>query len=266
MATGAGTNAQAGGFNVFGSSFTVRSSTIAGNSAPIGANLTGGSVAQFANTLVAEPLGGGPNCNAPVTSAGYNLESADSCGFGKASDQPSTDPLLAAGGPASNGGPTATIALLDGSPAIDAGLSAVGEVVDQRGLTRPVEIPGVADASGRGRDGYRRLRGPAAGGPRGTRGTGGSRCSGDADGSRNRRAAGRRRTRRTALSRRRTRSAPKATIRGLKAKTTARRLRIRFSSSEAGSSFRCRLDRKAYLPCHSPLKTKKLALGATPSR
>ena len=46
-----------------------------------------------------------------------------------------TDPLL---GPlADNGGPTLTIALLPGSPAIDAGRVVPGVTADQRGVPRP---------------------------------------------------------------------------------------------------------------------------------
>ena len=46
-----------------------------------------------------------------------------------------TDPLL---GPlANNGGPTQTMALLPGSPAIDAGVTVAGVTTDQRGVLRP---------------------------------------------------------------------------------------------------------------------------------
>lgn len=248
-ASGAGTNgAQAGGFNVFGTVFTIHSSTIVGNSAPASANLTGGALASIANTIVANPLGGGSNCGSAVTSAGYNLESANSCGFGKASDKPSTNPLLAPAGLSAGGGPTQTIALLEGSPAIDAGLSAAGEVVDQRGLTRPVEIPTITDAAGGdGTDiGAFEVQlppvpdpvTPSGPGPRATPGPSAPNAAP------------------------RDTTAPRATINGLKAKTTPRRLTIRFSSSEPGSSFRCKLDAKPYRSCRSPFKTKKLALGS----
>jgi hypothetical protein len=251
VATGAGINARAGGFSVFGSSFTVRSSTIAGNSAPVAANLTGGAAVTFANTIVAEPLGGGSNCSTPVTSAGYNLESAASCGFGAAGDKPSTDPLLTPGGPAANGGPTPTIGLLEGSPAIDAGLSAVGETVDQRGLTRPVEIPTVANAvGGNGADiGAFEVQLPVVPVPPVEPET---KTPPVDPGSQ---------TPPTPPGPPRDTVAPTATISGLKAKTAARTLRIRFASSEPGSTFRCKLDAKAYRACGSPLKTKKLALG-----
>lgn len=262
VATGAGTTARGGGAVVFGTSFTVHSSTIAGNSAPIGANLTGGALAKLSNTIVADPLGGGLNCESPVTSAGYNLESGGSCGFGKATDKPSTDPLLVPGGPTNNGGPTPTIALLEGSPAIDAGLGAVGEAVDQRGLTRPVQVPGVADAAGGdGTDiGAFEVQvptppvtpvepvGPGAPVPPVDTGTPGATPSGDAPGT-------------PGPSVPRDTVAPTVTITALPANGTARRLRIRFGSSEPGSTFRCKLDHQPYRPCRSPFKTKRLELG-----
>nr|WP_303652440.1 choice-of-anchor Q domain-containing protein [Paludisphaera mucosa] len=52
-----------------------------------------------------------------------------------ATDLIGADPLL---GPlADNGGPTWTMALLPGSPAVDAGAAVTGVAVDQRGVTRP---------------------------------------------------------------------------------------------------------------------------------
>jgi CSLREA domain-containing protein len=47
---------------------------------------------------------------------------------------------------AANGGPTTTHALLNGSPAIDAGNSALG--LDQRGQPRPIDDPNVVNAAG----------------------------------------------------------------------------------------------------------------------
>ena len=50
-------------------------------------------------------------------------------------DLVNTNPLL---GPlADNGGPTQTMALLPGSPAIDAGVAVAGVTTDQRGIARP---------------------------------------------------------------------------------------------------------------------------------
>jgi hypothetical protein len=246
-ATGAGASATVGGFNVFGTTFTVTSSTITGNSAANSANVAAGAVAKFKNTIVAAPLGGGANCGGVATSLGYNLTDTSGCGFTQLTDKPSTDPMLAPAGLTNNGGPTPTIALLEGSPAIDQGLSTAGEVVDQRGLTRPVEIPGVANAAGGdGTDiGAFEVQLPVE-----PAGPGGSVP--------------------TVLIPTVTEipkptvdtTAPRVTLRGLKAKTAARSLRIRFVSSEAGSTFRCKLDRKPYRSCRAPFKTGHLAVGA----
>jgi hypothetical protein len=134
---------EGGGLTSYGSSVAIASSTIVGNSAVTGANVFVAKVPVVSNTIVADPLGGGESCTAHVQSAGFNLEDGTSCGFTQPSDQPKTDPLLSPAGLADNGGPTPTIALALGSPAIDQGLSGPGETTDQRGLPRPVLYPGV---------------------------------------------------------------------------------------------------------------------------
>lgn len=135
-----------GGLVIAGSSYTVRGSTIASNYGSEGANLDertpGGT---FVSSLVADPHEG-PNCLGTFDSLGFNLESEDTCGFAQATDQVDTDPLLAPA-LADNGGPTMTLALLPGSPALDRGDSG-GEVEDQRGLPRPVDLAGVAAPPG----------------------------------------------------------------------------------------------------------------------
>jgi CSLREA domain-containing protein len=81
-----------------------------------------------------------------ITSDGYNLSSDNGGGFlAAAGDQINTDPKL---GPLqNNGGPTATMALLANSPAQDKGKN-FGVITDQRGLTRPVDVPTIPNASG----------------------------------------------------------------------------------------------------------------------
>jgi hypothetical protein len=77
-----------------------------------------------------------------VTSLGYNLSSDNTCNFNKTGDQNNANPML---GPLqNNGGPTKTMALLSGSPAIDAGnpsgcTDGQGHLLktDQRGMPRP---------------------------------------------------------------------------------------------------------------------------------
>ncbi len=80
-----------------------------------------------------------------IVNGGFNIDTGTSCQFGSAGNsQSSTDPML---GPLqNNGGPTHTMALLPGSPAIDAG-SAFGLTTDQRGIPRPVDRPGIPNAA-----------------------------------------------------------------------------------------------------------------------
>jgi hypothetical protein len=73
--------------------------------------------------------------NATVTSQGYNLVGDDEEEiFTETGDMVGQDP--SAGGLLDNGGPTFTHALLEGSPAIDAGTDQGAPVVDQRGEAR----------------------------------------------------------------------------------------------------------------------------------
>ena len=75
----------------------------------------------------------------PLTGDGGNLiENNDGCGTPPVSSDPGTLVL------GSNGGSTQTMALLAGSPAIDAGLTC--SPTDQRGLVRPVDGDGVGGA------------------------------------------------------------------------------------------------------------------------
>jgi hypothetical protein len=54
-------------------------------------------------------------------------------------------------------------------------------------------------------------------------------------------------------------TAPQTTI--LKKKIKGRTAKFRFASSEAGSTFQCRLDKKKFKPCRSPKKYKRLKPG-----
>jgi hypothetical protein len=92
------------------------------------------------NSIVASNSGG--NCKSGVVSKSYNLSSDGTCNFSNSGDRNNTDPKL---GPLqNNGGPTFTMALLPGSPAIDAGNPSgcndgQGNLLatDQRGMPRP---------------------------------------------------------------------------------------------------------------------------------
>jgi hypothetical protein len=124
---------------------TVINSTIAYNTGFTGSQVYGfeiGAPAELANTLVAGGAGANPNCanenelDVGLTSLGGNLSSdASPCGFTQLSDQTNLAPGLAAA-LGDNGGPTETLALLDGSPALGAGDPAWCPPTDQRGFAR----------------------------------------------------------------------------------------------------------------------------------
>jgi hypothetical protein len=97
------------------------------------------------NSILANNTGG--NCstsNAFITDGGHNFDDGTTCPFtgtGCANTSGSsfcnTNPLLDPAGLGNNGGPTLTIALQDGSPAIDAVPIAQCPSTDQRGGARP---------------------------------------------------------------------------------------------------------------------------------
>ena len=106
-----------------------------------GGNIYAGGVAPFNdlitpwNTLVA--AGSPNNCDSAVWSRGYNLESANTCGFTATGDRPNANPLL---GPLqNNGGSTLTHAPRFGSPTMDAANNATCPATDQRGVARPID-------------------------------------------------------------------------------------------------------------------------------
>jgi len=133
--------ARGGGLFInFGSTATLTHTTVAFNEAVLG---TGGGLYQkeqtavtLKNSIVSDNTG--ENCAGlgSVTSAGYNLDSDDTCELAGTGDLVLIDPLL---GPLlNNGGATDTHALLAGSPAANA--IPPGECplpTDQRGVTRP---------------------------------------------------------------------------------------------------------------------------------
>jgi len=140
---GGGTNgykSQGGGiFN--GGTLTINNGTLSGNGATSGGGIYNPGAATLQNSIVTNSSSGG-NCSGSVTSHGYNLSSDGTCNFDGTGDLNNTDPLL---GPLqNNGGPTQTMALLSGSPAIDSGnpsgcTDGQGHLLktDQRGAPRP---------------------------------------------------------------------------------------------------------------------------------
>ncbi len=110
-------------------------STIAGNSAPTGANVgaTTNPVTSFASSI-SDPVGGGANCDGvTLDDQGFTRVTDSSCGTAAAAD-PQLGVLADNGGPTATLLPSATSPLLDRVPA-DACLALV--TVDQRGITRP---------------------------------------------------------------------------------------------------------------------------------
>jgi hypothetical protein len=86
---------------------------------------------RIANSVVADG-GANGNCGGVISSLGHNVDSDGTCGLDLHSDASEVDAKL---GPlANNGGPTDTRALLEGSPAIDAGADC--PAADQRGIAR----------------------------------------------------------------------------------------------------------------------------------
>ena len=83
------------------------------------------------NSIIANSSSGG-NCAGGITDEGGNISYPDQTCPGL-----NVDPKLDPQGLRDNGGPTKTIALLPGSPAIDAGVSCPPPATDQRGYLRP---------------------------------------------------------------------------------------------------------------------------------
>jgi CSLREA domain-containing protein len=124
----------------------VVNSTIAFNTALTGSQLYGDEEVNpllLANTLIVGGAGATPNCASPSGESGIesvgggNLSSdASPCGLDQPTDRPAVaDPGLAAD-LAPNGGPTLTLALLEGSPAIGGGFAPSCPARDQRGALR----------------------------------------------------------------------------------------------------------------------------------
>jgi len=136
-------NAIGGGISA-SSGTLISNSTISGNSAYGSLGSTGGGIygtATLQNSIVANSPSGG-NCYGTMTSNGYNMSSDGTCNFNSSGDLNNTDPKLGTLG--NYGGPTQTIPLLSGSPAIDAGnpngctnSNGVLLKTDQRGQPRP---------------------------------------------------------------------------------------------------------------------------------
>src|SRR5947207_1887296 len=146
-------NGSSGGVNLTNSTITNNSSSNFGSGGGV-QNPTG--MVNVRNTIIAKNTGSSftfPDFQGTLTSQGFNLigdNSGATITPAQFTDQIGTagspkDPLL---GPLkNNGGPTQTHALLSGSTAIDKGDSG-GSSTDQRGYTRPADLPGITNVTG----------------------------------------------------------------------------------------------------------------------
>lgn len=234
LATGGTSGNEARGGGIQGGKLTLTSSTVTGNAVESdegaeGANLQLPGDALIGNTIVADPVGDDSNCDTPVGSGGFNLDEDGSCGFGKATDlvgvAAGLDPALR-----DNGGPTPTHALLEDSFALDRG-SAFGSAVDQRNLPRPVDHPTKSNTEGGdGADiGAFELQALPAPAPAPVLV---SAVPGD-------------------------RQPPNTRLVSGPARVTFKRLaKFRFASTEAQSTFQCKVDKGPWKGCRSPFKRK----------
>ena len=152
-----------GGIRVWNNSapITIVNSTIADNIGNEGAgidNKSAGNLITLNNTIVARNT---TIANVPAdtfgsfnTSSSYNLVGTGAAGLStltaygnqQGNSGSPVNPQLA---PLGNyGGPTKTLALLAGSPAIDKGKNYLASLIDQRGGQRTYDFPGVSNASG----------------------------------------------------------------------------------------------------------------------
>jgi len=122
-------------------SFTLSNSTFSGNSATQGAGLYNAGISlHFTNNILADSISGddcynedgagriSTNVNNLIEK---NAASPNNCGIPALTNDPKLGSL------ANSGGPTQTMALLAGSPAIDAGADASCPATDQRRVPRP---------------------------------------------------------------------------------------------------------------------------------
>jgi hypothetical protein len=151
-----------GGIEVGGGALAIQNSTISGNTAPGNGNKGGGinigtsvTSASIQNTIVARNTAGnsGPDIFTS-TSAGHPVPTAsfsfigDKTGSGITLDATDQTGFVALGPLENNGGPTDTMMPRLDSLVVDKGKAFGAATLDQRGLTRPVDLPGIPNASG----------------------------------------------------------------------------------------------------------------------
>lgn len=137
FAGNAATSGRGGALSTNRGLLTLRNCTLSNNaSAGDGTEIAASNdpVITIENSILSGP-GRFDVCMQEYTSDGHNLATDESCGLSSGGDIAPADPSLR--GLRDNGGSTSTLALLTGSPAIDAG-GGQSTATDQRGVARPV--------------------------------------------------------------------------------------------------------------------------------
>jgi predicted outer membrane repeat protein len=118
---------------------SIVNSTLSGNTADVsGGGIYNEGIVTLTNSIIANSVTGG-NCSGSFIDGGYNLEDTNTCGFSPTLHSLiSTTAML---GPLQVNPPglaIPTMALLFGSPAINAGDDAACPPTDERGVHRPI--------------------------------------------------------------------------------------------------------------------------------
>jgi hypothetical protein len=133
------------------STLVVTNSTLLGNiAAGSGGDISNlGGAANVSASIVGGSKTTGGDCTGSITDGGYNIDDDGTCGFSAPSTSNSATLDSTLGTLTDNGGPTQTIALLPGSPAIDKVPVTDCPATDQRGAPRvgPCDI-GAYDTDG----------------------------------------------------------------------------------------------------------------------
>ena len=138
-----------GGIYDNGTVLTIRNSTVFGNQADYGGGLSTGG-ADIGNTILAgnRASGSGPDCAGSITSSDYNLiQNLNGFSIAGTTTHNIVGQNALLGPLQNNGGPTLTLSLLPGSPAIDKGRR-FGFITDQRGSGRPWDFASIPNATG----------------------------------------------------------------------------------------------------------------------
>ena len=126
-----------GALSAGSSQLEISFSTFVANTSDHPGGAVSGRTVSLGNVFQGNTSASGGSCESGVVDGGFNVSDETSCATA-ATSLASTDAQLDPAGPADNGGPTATIALLPGSPAIDLVPVSSGlcPSVDQRGYRR----------------------------------------------------------------------------------------------------------------------------------